>query len=84
MDFIADINTGNQLFHANCAHCHGHGALGTNQGPPLVHQAYRSGHHADLTFNWAVKDGARQHHWHFGDMLPSYAVHKHVIWNLCL
>ena len=42
----------------------------TEQGPPLVHETYRPGHHADLTFHWAVRDGARQHHWNFGDMLP--------------
>lgn len=69
-DFVADSSKGEMLFNANCIKCHGTGARGTNQGPPLVHEVYRPGHHADLTFHWAVKDGARQHHWQFGDMPP--------------
>ncbi len=40
------------------------------KGPPLIHDIYRPGHHADLSFHWAVKDGTKQHHWHFGDMPP--------------
>lgn len=67
-DFRPDIKTGERLFIANCARCHGRRGDGAEQGPPLVHETYRPGHHADLTFHWAVRDGARQHHWHFGDM----------------
>jgi len=68
--FMADARLGEELFAANCARCHGRAARGTSQGPPLVHQVYRPGHHADLTFHMAVKNGARQHHWQFGDMAP--------------
>lgn len=68
--FVADAGKGEQLFRTNCARCHGAQARGTNQGPPLIHPVYRPGHHADLTFHWAVSRGARQHHWQFGDMPP--------------
>jgi len=66
--FTRNVAMGKQLFDANCARCHGSGGKGTDQGPPLVHQVYRPGHHADLAFHMAVKNGSRQHHWHFGDM----------------
>ncbi len=66
--FVADAGVGERLFRAHCARCHGPGAMGSDQGPPLVHSVYRPAHHADLAFYWAVKDGVRQHHWHFGDM----------------
>ena len=66
--FVANIEQGKNLYKENCATCHGVHADGSTQGPPLVHKLYRSGHHADLTIHWAVKDGVKQHHWHFGDM----------------
>ncbi|HHH48569.1 MAG TPA: cytochrome c [Gammaproteobacteria bacterium] len=66
--FVADANQGERLFRAHCARCHGQAGMGSDQGPPLVHSVYRPAHHADLAFYWAVKDGVRQHHWHFGDM----------------
>ncbi len=68
--FVANIETGNHLFHKNCSRCHGNGATGTEHGPPLVDNIYRSSHHADLTFHWAVKGGVKQHHWQFGNMPP--------------
>ena len=43
-------------------------------GPPLVHNIYNSGHHADASFHFAVRAGARQHHWRFGDMPPQEQV----------
>lgn len=67
-DFVADANAGKRLFEANCAKCHGVDGRGSDEGPPLVDKTYRPGHHADLVFHMAVKNGARQHHWHFGDM----------------
>jgi len=69
-DFVADAAKGAQVFAENCARCHGAEAKGTNQGPPLIHKVYRPGHHADIAFHWAVKDGTKQHHWQFGDMPP--------------
>lgn len=68
--FIADANKGDPLFHTMCAQCHGAAAKGSHQGPPLVHSIYKSSHHADLAFHWAVRDGVVQHHWKFGNMPP--------------
>jgi len=68
--FVADVGKGETLFRANCARCHGQGAMGSDQGPPLVNAIYRPAHHADLAFYWAVRDGVRRHHWQFGDMPP--------------
>lgn len=59
---------GEALFNANCAICHGKGAAGTGNGPPLAHIIYEPGHHADFAFQRAVQQGVRQHHWRFGNM----------------
>lgn len=69
-DFVANVTLGQQLFVKNCARCHGSGGQGTDQGPPLIHKIYRPGHHPDLAFHFAVKNGTKQHHWGFGDMPP--------------
>lgn len=61
---------GKVAFDANCASCHGVNASGTDKGPPLVHDFYNPGHHADRAFFLAAKLGVRQHHWRFGDMPP--------------
>jgi mono/diheme cytochrome c family protein len=61
---------GQQAFEANCAECHGEYAGGTDRGPPLIHQWYHPGHHADVAFFLAAKRGVPQHHWKFGDMPP--------------
>jgi mono/diheme cytochrome c family protein len=59
---------GEAAFDANCASCHGRRGAGTHQGPPLVHDIYNPGHHPDAAFQAAVRNGARSHHWSFGDM----------------
>ncbi len=61
---------GESLFNANCAACHGAQAAGTDKGPPLVHRIYEPNHHGDMAFLLAVRNGARAHHWPFGDMPP--------------
>ncbi|MEN8376877.1 MAG: cytochrome c [Gemmatimonadota bacterium] len=66
----AALASGRDLFDAHCAECHGPAASGTTQGPPLVHDIYRPGHHADVSFHLAVQRGSRAHHWNFGDMQP--------------
>jgi len=65
-----ESSKGEALFNANCAACHGAQAVGTDKGPPLVHRIYEPNHHGDMAFLLAVKNGARQHHWPFGDMPP--------------
>lgn len=66
---LSDVAAHGKLaFDANCASCHGVNASGTDKGPPLVHDYYNPGHHADGAFFLAAKLGVRQHHWRFGDM----------------
>ena len=61
---------GEELFNANCSVCHGVGAIGTSQGPPLIDRTYHPGHHPDFSIRNAVRQGVKQHHWLFGDMAP--------------
>ncbi|MCQ3803743.1 MAG: cytochrome c [Acidimicrobiia bacterium] len=61
---------GREVFTANCSECHGTNAAGSSEGPPLVHIIYEPGHHADVSFHIAVRQGVRQHHWDFGVMDP--------------
>lgn len=75
---------GRKIFSANCAKCHGGIADGkVGLGPPLVHQIYRRGHHADAAFYSAAEHGVQAHHWPFGDMPKQPQVSrddmKHVI-----
>lgn len=64
----AEYQAGEAKFKANCAACHGAGAVGTNQGPPLVHKVYEPNHHGDAAFQRAAASGVRAHHWEFGNM----------------
>ena len=61
---------GEESFSKNCAACHGVNASGTQKGPPLVHDIYNPGHHADGAFLMAARRGVRRHHWPFGNMPP--------------
>jgi len=62
---------GKATFDENCATCHGDHASGRDgSGPPLVHRIYEPGHHADISFRLAVRNGVRAHHWRFGNMPP--------------
>lgn len=64
----SEFANGERLFNASCARCHGALAVGTSQGPPLVHRYYEPSHHADIAFRRAVALGVVQHHWRFGPM----------------
>ncbi|HRY01632.1 MAG: cytochrome c [Hyphomicrobiales bacterium] len=66
----AQAEAGKKAFASNCAQCHGANGAGTDKGPPLIHDIYNPGHHADEAFFMAAKFGVRQHHWRFGDMPP--------------
>ncbi|MFC3674949.1 c-type cytochrome [Ferrovibrio xuzhouensis] len=66
----AQAAQGKIAFDGNCATCHGVNAAGTGNGPPLVHNIYNPGHHADEAFYRAAAYGVRQHHWPFGNMPP--------------
>ncbi|GAB4287900.1 MAG: hypothetical protein Kow0058_07650 [Roseovarius sp.] len=63
--------TGQQIFAAKCARCHGPNAAGQEGvAPPLIHRIYEPSHHGDMAFLMAARNGARAHHWPFGDMPP--------------
>lgn len=61
---------GKMAFDRTCAACHGANAAGSSKGPPLVHDIYNPGHHADMSFVLAAKQGVPAHHWRFGNMPP--------------
>lgn len=68
-EFSADALIGKRGFEAKCAVCHGINAAGQNGiAPPLVDNIYRPGHHSDMAFVIAAKNGVRSHHWKFGNM----------------
>lgn len=62
--------TGDATYQQSCASCHGTELRGTDEGPPLLSQVYEPGHHPDMAFVSAVKNGSPAHHWGFGDMPP--------------
>lgn len=67
----AEVVIGKTYYDAVCASCHGVNAAGQDGiAPPLVHKIYEPSHHGDAAFLVAVRNGARQHHWSFGSMLP--------------
>ncbi len=69
-ELSAQAAYGENLFKENCATCHGENAGGTKQGPPLIHRIYEPNHHGDQAFLIAATQGARAHHWQFGNMPP--------------
>jgi len=74
-----EFASGESAFQANCAVCHGDRALGTDQGPPLIHIIYEPSHHSDLAFYMAAERGVRAHHWNFGDMPPVAGVTREEV-----
>lgn len=75
----ATARDGKILFERNCAACHGPSASGSENGPPLVHDIYNPGHHGDGSFHNAVQNGARAHHWRFGDMPKVEGVNEPMV-----
>lgn len=61
---------GAEVYASSCASCHGTELEGTDKGPPQLSIVYEPGHHPDLAYETAIANGARQHHWNFGDMPP--------------
>lgn len=66
----AELARGAAVFEQRCVQCHGEYALGTDQGPPLLHLYYEPNHHADAAFHRAIAFGVQPHHWDFGPMPP--------------
>ncbi len=69
-DTGADVAQGEELYQASCAQCHGADLRGTDQGPPHLDPIYLPDHHADLSFELAIRNGVQPHHWRFGPMPP--------------
>lgn len=70
-EFSEAAQIGQRAFEAKCADCHGANAAGQNGvAPPLVHKIYEPGHHSDMAFVLAARNGVRAHHWDFGNMPP--------------
>jgi len=67
-DYKPSISQGKISYQSSCMRCHGENLLGTAKGPSLLDDVYKSSHHADLSFYFAVKSGVKQHHWKFGNM----------------
>ncbi len=65
-----DINLGKMNYNVKCATCHGINAAGSAKGPSFLNRVYHPGHHGDAAFINAPKQGAKAHHWTFGDMPP--------------
>lgn len=67
----SNASIGKLAFDAKCAVCHGSNAAGREgTAPPLIHKIYEPSHHGDASFQRAVKQGVRAHHWRFGNMPP--------------
>lgn len=64
------VALGEGLYLEHCAICHGADLRGTNRGPSHLSVVYEPNHHGDVSFYLAVRNGAPQHHWRFGDMAP--------------
>ena len=62
------LGKGKILYEKYCSSCHGLQLNGSEKGPPLIHPFYKPSHHGDKSFYRAALQGARQHHWEFGDM----------------
>ena len=67
-DLPTELKDGETKFNTFCSPCHGVQAVGTAQGPPLVHKIYEPSHHADFAFQRAAAQGVKAHHWKFGNM----------------
>ena len=64
------LGKGQLLYEKYCSSCHGLQLNGSDKGPPLLHPFYKPSHHGDKAFYRAALQGAKQHHWEFGNMPP--------------
>ena len=63
-----NLGMGQHLYEKYCSSCHGIDLNGSDKGPPMIHPFYKPSHHGDEAFYRAALQGAKQHHWKFGDM----------------
>lgn len=69
-EMTPELSRGELNYGLRCGSCHGKNLVGTDKGPPFLHPVYHKGHHGDKSFYIASKQGAKAHHWNFGDMKP--------------
>jgi mono/diheme cytochrome c family protein len=69
-EMTPELSRGELNYGLRCGSCHGKNLIGTDKGPPFLHPVYHKGHHGDKSFYIASKQGAKAHHWNFGDMKP--------------
>jgi mono/diheme cytochrome c family protein len=59
---------GQRVFSQRCAACHGRGAMGSGNGPPLLHRNYGASVFGDEAIVQAIKNGVQGARWGFGPM----------------
>lgn len=65
----ANAEIGKSIYDTKCAECHAPSGVGqVDMAPPLIHIIYEPSHHGDESFQRAVANGVRAHHWTFGNM----------------
>lgn len=64
------LKSGKFLYTLKCSACHGDKTQGTDKGPTFQSRIYHPNHHGDEAFFYAARNGARAHHWKFGNMPP--------------
>jgi mono/diheme cytochrome c family protein len=70
---------GAEVYANSCASCHGADLRGTDEGPSQLSIVYEPNHHPDDSYRSAIANGARQHHWSFGDMPPVEGLNEEEI-----
>jgi mono/diheme cytochrome c family protein len=65
-----DETDGATIYQARCAACHGDDLRGTDKGPTQLSIVYEPNHHSDDSYRSAIRNGAAEHHFNFGDMEP--------------
>ncbi|MEL7210691.1 MAG: cytochrome c, partial [Actinomycetota bacterium] len=70
---------GAEVYANSCASCHGEDLRGTDKGPSQLSIVYEPNHHTDDSYRSAITNGARQHHWSFGDMPPVEGLNQEEI-----
>ncbi|NNE97222.1 MAG: cytochrome c [Acidimicrobiales bacterium] len=65
---LASDADGAAVYQARCASCHGEDLRGTDRGPSQLSIVYEPNHHGDNAYRFAIRNGASQHHWNFGNM----------------
>lgn len=69
-EYAALVESGQELYRADCAVCHGVDLTGASTGPSLLSEVYAPERLSDLSFADAIRMGAPTRYWDFGPMPP--------------